>query len=64
MIEQDTIKLLRECDKKGFDMVFITSVSEKGTGLSVMNRMLRAAAFTVFNEKTSENDLKTALQIN
>lgn len=61
---RNLFKLLRECDKKGFDTVFITSVSEKGAGLSVMNRMLRAAAFTVFNEKTSENDLKTALQIN
>ncbi len=61
---RNLFKFLRECDEKGFDTVFITSVSEKGAGLSVMNRMLRAAAFTVFNEKTSENDLKTALQIN
>lgn len=61
---RNLFKLLRECDKKGFDTVFITSVSEKGAGLSVMNRMLRAAAFTVFNEKTTEESIKTALQIN
>ena len=61
---KNLFKLLRECDKKGFDTVFITSVSEKGAGLSVMNRMLRAAAFTVFNENSTESDLKTALQIN
>lgn len=61
---RNLFKLLRDCDKKGFDTVFITSVSEKGAGLSVMNRMLRAAAFTVFNENTTENHLKNALQIN
>lgn len=61
---KNLFKLLRECDKKGFDTVFITSVSEKGAGLSVMNRMLRAAAFTVLNDNSSENDLKIALQIN
>lgn len=60
---RNLFKLLRDCDKKGFDTVFITSVSEKGAGLSVMNRMLRAAAFTVFNEKNTEGDLKIALQI-
>ncbi len=61
---RNLFKLLRECDKKGFDTVFITAVSEKGAGLSVMNRMLRASAFTVLNENSSTEDLKIALQIN
>lgn len=54
--------LLRDADDKGFDTVFITAVSEKGAGLSVMNRMLRASAFTVLNEKSSLEDLKALLQ--
>ena len=61
---KNLFKLLRECDNKGFDTVFITAVSNKGTGLSVMNRMLRAAAFTVLDENSTENHLKIALQIN
>lgn len=61
---KNLFRLLRECDEKGFDTVFITAVSNKGAGLSVMNRMLRAAAFTVLNDNSCENDLKIALQIN
>ena len=61
---RNLFKLLRECDKNGYDTIFITAVSEKGAGLSVMNRMLRASAFTVLNNTSTENDLKTALQIN
>ena len=61
---KNLFKLLRDCDKKGFDTVFITAVPNKGAGLSVMNRMLRAAAFTVLNDSSCESDLKIALQIN
>ncbi len=56
--------LLRKADDEGFDSVLITSVSQTGAGLSVMNRMLRASAFTVLNESADENDLKIVFQIN
>lgn len=56
--------LLRQVDDEGFDTVFITAVDKKDEGLSVMNRMLRASAFTVLDDSSSLQDLKTALQIN
>ncbi len=61
---RNLFKLLRDCDKLGYDTVFITAVSEKGAGLSVMNRMLRASAFTVLNDSSIIDNLKIALQIN
>ncbi len=55
--------LLRKADDQGFDTVFITAVNQKDTGLSIMNRMLRAAAFTVLTEKTQAEQLKSILGI-
>ncbi len=61
---KNLFRLLREVDKQGFDTVFITSVPTNDAGLSVMNRLLRAAAFTVLNDKTDKTELKTVLQLN
>lgn len=61
---KNLFKLLRKADDENYDTVFITSVSKEGAGLSVMNRMLRASAFTVLDEQTDEATLKIALQIN
>ncbi len=52
---KNLFSLLRKADDEGFDTVFITSVDKKGAGLSVMNRMLRAAAFTVLSQSEIEN---------
>ncbi len=60
---RNLFSLLRQVDKEGFDIVFISSVPKKETGLSVMNRLLRASAFTVLDEKADINDLKTVLQL-
>ncbi len=61
-------ELLRRSDDEGFDTVLITSVQKGGAGLSVMNRMLRAAAFTVLNgddiRSMNGERLKNVLQIN
>ena len=58
--------LLRRADDSGFDTVLISAVDKSGAGLSVMNRMLRAAAFTVLTKNEiaflDENKLKTVLQ--
>ena len=59
--------LLRHADDSGFDTVLISAVDKSGAGLSVMNRMLRAAAFTVLTgdkiADINESTLKTVLQI-
>ena len=60
---KNLFSLLRQTDKEGFDTVFIKSVPSKDEGLSVMNRMLRASAFTVLDENTDINQLKTVLQL-
>ena len=51
--------LLRKTDELGFDTVFIQAVDKSGAGLSVMNRMLRASAFTVLGEDADEEMLKS-----
>ncbi|MBE7091930.1 MAG: threonylcarbamoyl-AMP synthase [Clostridiales bacterium] len=61
---KNLFNILRQVDKDGFDTVFITSVPTSDAGLSVMNRMLRASAFTVIDKNTDENKLKTILQLN
>lgn len=53
--------LLRRADSEGFDVVLAQGVDAKGEGLSVMNRLLRAAAFTVIDEKTSEEEINRIL---
>lgn len=60
---KNLFSLLRQTDKEGFDTVFIKSVPSKDEGLSVMNRLLRASAFTVLDENTDINQLKTVLQL-
>ncbi len=32
----------RECDKKGFDIIIIKSIQEKGLGVAIMNRLKKA----------------------
>jgi len=60
-------ELLRSSDDSGYDTVLITAVDKSGAGLSVMNRMLRAAAFTVLDEdkisSLTPDSLKSLLQI-
>ena len=51
---QNLFALLRQADEEGFDTVLITAVTKAGAGLSVMNRMLRAAAFTVISSSEAE----------
>jgi L-threonylcarbamoyladenylate synthase len=35
---------LRESDKKGFDVLIVPAVSERGVGLAIMNRLRKAAS--------------------
>ena len=63
MAARNLFDLLRQADKDGFDTVFITSIPTSDAGLSVMNRLLRAAAFTVLDKNTDASTLKTVLQI-
>lgn len=49
--------LLREADEKGVNLIVAESLPKEGIGLSVMNRLLRAAAFTTFTLE-SVNDIK------
>ncbi len=49
---RNLFSLLRKADDMGYDFVIVQAVSEKGAGLSVMNRLLRASAFTVIQKET------------
>lgn len=64
---KNLFSLLRKADEEQYDTVFITSVDKRGTGLSVMNRMLRAAAFTVLSENEiadiSKEELKNRIAL-
>lgn len=64
---KNLFSVLRSADRDGYDTVLISAVKKEGAGLSVMNRMLRAAAFTVINggdiSCLDEQKLKTVLQI-
>ncbi len=61
---KNLFRLLRRADKEQFDVVFIMGLSTKNSGLSVMNRMLRASAFTVLDENSTLDTLKNVLQLN
>lgn len=65
---KNLFSLLRDADDKNYDTVLISAVKKDGAGLSVMNRMLRAAAFTVIKGEDitcfDTEKLKTVLQIN
>ncbi len=61
---KNLFRLLRRADKEKYDTVFIMGISTKNSGLSVMNRMLRASAFTILDENCDADTLKTVLQIN
>lgn len=45
---------LRRADDEGFDTVLVTAVPTDGAGLSVMNRLLRAASFTVLHAQDAQ----------
>ena len=65
---QKLFALLRQADEENFDTVLITAVTKAGAGLSVMNRMLRAAAFTVISREEAqtmtEEKLRNRLTLN
>ncbi len=54
--------LLRKMDEKGYDVIFVQTVDKRGAGLSVMNRLLRASAFTVLTENEILSDAVGALK--
>ena len=66
MAAKNLFAFLRAADDDGFDTVLIKSVDKSGAGLSVMNRMLRAAAFTVLDHTKIVNmtEEKFVLQYN
>lgn len=43
--------LLRRCDEEKIEHIFAEVISEKGVGLALMNRMLRASSFTLIDAK-------------
>lgn len=48
--------LLRKMDEEGYDFVLVQALDVRGAGLSVMNRLLRASAFTVLTEEEILSD--------
>jgi len=59
---------LRHLDKQGVDIIFAKALSYEGIGLSVMNRLLRAAAFDVLSAQllstTNDEDLLAIMENN
>ncbi len=53
--------LLRRADSEGFDVVLAQGLDISGEGLSVMNRLLRAAAFTVIDKNTTKEEINRIL---
>ncbi len=47
--------ILREVDKKDFDVIYAPVPSKDGIGLALYNRMIRAAAHTIINLKEGRN---------
>ena len=47
--------ILREVDKKNFDVIYAPVPSKDGIGLALYNRMIRAAAHTIINLKEGRN---------
>ena len=55
---------LRDCDKKGTDVILAAALSEQGVGFSVMNRMFKSAGYNIIdlnNEKGSDRTMIIAL---
>ena len=55
---------LRDCDKKGTDVILAAALSEEGVGFSVMNRMFKSAGYNIIdlnNEKGSDRTMIIAL---
>lgn len=42
---------LRECDRKGVDVILATAVQDEGIGFAVMNRMIKSAGYNVISVK-------------
>lgn len=38
---------LRDCDRRGVDIILVTALDDKGLGFSVMNRMMKSAGYSV-----------------
>ena len=53
--------LLRKADSEGFDVVLAQGLDVSGEGLSVMNRLLRAAAFTVIDKNTTKEEINRVI---
>ncbi len=53
--------LLRKADSEGYNIVLAQGLDTKGEGLSVMNRLLRAAAFTVIDKNTDKQEINRML---
>ena len=41
--------ILRQCDKKSYDMIYAPIPDSRGLGLALYNRMIRAAAYQIIN---------------
>ncbi len=55
---------LRDCDKKGTDVILAAALKESGVGFSVMNRMFKSAGYNIIdldNEKGSGRTMIIAL---
>ncbi len=53
---------LRGMDERGYNVIFVQAVDPHGAGLSVMNRLLRASAFTVLTEEEILSDAVGAVK--
>lgn len=52
---------LRKADSEGYDVVLAQGLDTRGKGLSVMNRLLRAAAFTLIDKNTTKDEINRLL---
>ncbi|MBR6472417.1 MAG: threonylcarbamoyl-AMP synthase [Firmicutes bacterium] len=54
---------LRDCDKKGTDVILAAALKESGVGFSVMNRMFKSAGYNIIdlNEKGSGRTMIIAI---
>ena len=50
-ISKNIFSLLREVDKKNFEMILIESVQAEGLGLAIMNRLIRTCGYNIARTK-------------
>jgi L-threonylcarbamoyladenylate synthase len=52
---------LRDCDKKGTDVILAAALQESGVGFSVMNRMFKSAGYNIIDLDNKEGSGRTMI---